>query len=87
MITRFKTYESITHTPKYKVGDYVYFKTLSNAIDYGIYPSLNKSYRITDVKEYKYGNYNYSIEGFSNAYFGEDNFISEIDIDANKYNI
>ena len=48
-INEFKVYES-KHLPKFKVGDEVYFKTLSDAMDYfgvGVI-KLNKLYKISD---------------------------------------
>jgi len=81
MITNFNEYKK----PAFNVGDYVYLNPIcpnSNRV------RKNTQYEIDRVDKLSNGRYYlYKIKGFPINIFREDKFISEVEYNANKYNL
>lgn len=96
MITSFRMFENF-NSPKFKVGDFVYFK---NELNFG-----NKKYEIEEVHNNIYDPesgaipfdryYSYKLKNntgkknlfLDTQYTSEKEFLSELEHDSNKYNL
>ena len=77
-----KTYEhNNPNEPKFKVGDTVY------SIKNTMYLTTDRPYTIAKVIRTNYNYITYALKGINFHSYIEDSFISELEYNANKYNL
>ncbi len=93
MITKFKIFENENEEPKFKVGDKVYIisqledkKSGKNYHSYEIVKVIKKLSSINNQYDSNSSN-RYILDEYPNMTIREDLLISDIEIDAKKYNL